>query len=559
MGARITSYAVVVGIAIVAAVVTVAGMYGGELPVPDVAFLSTLFALLGVAVRAAWIGSQSARRAAQHARATAARTVEGAVRTALLEERARMSADIDAVVRGALVAIRSRTTAIEEYASGTTPPGTGSLEPRDAASFDGPAALREIQDAGRLATVKLRGLLDLLRSSSGGDVGPPDAVPQPTASPRPLGLPDLLPGLLAVTACGIEVWLAMAEGRLSPVGAALSIVTAAASVWWRRDPGRTLMLQALAVGAGLLIRAPVELGLWSVLAFALPMWRVIATPAQGPFSLIGPVALAAAASASQWIFSEENVGILVVVLGAAAATGLASRAFDSRRRRSAERATAREAELRRMAAEAVRHDRIATARELHDAISGTIGVIVMQAGAAELRWDTDRPAALRSVAVISSSADQAVRELDELVPRLADAELGGSILRGLRDLPALVERMARAGVELSASLPDPLPSVPPHIAATAYRIVQECVANAARHAPGSRIDVRVTMDGRTVDVSVVDDGPVTTGATHSGYGLRGLAERVAELGGEFAAGPGSTGGFRVEARLPIARRQETTA
>lgn len=99
-------------------------------------------------------------------------------------------------------------------------------------------------------------------------------------------------------------------------------------------------------------------------------------------------------------------------------------------------------------------------------------------------------------------------------------------------------------------------------AGTAYRVVQEALTNAARHAPGSRVEVRLTRAGQALAIDVRDDGP---GPDHSagGFGLVGLAERVRAEGGEGAAGPGPHGGVALSARLPLrtpqAASSETTA
>ena len=97
---------------------------------------------------------------------------------------------------------------------------------------------------------------------------------------------------------------------------------------------------------------------------------------------------------------------------------------------------------------------------------------------------------------------------------------------------------------------------------TLYRIVQESLTNAAVHAAGSRVDVRVRYESDAVDVSVVDDGrrvgepgPVSVGPSGTGLGLAGMRERVAVFGGSLDVGRCAQGGFRVHARLPLEREQ----
>lgn len=85
---------------------------------------------------------------------------------------------------------------------------------------------------------------------------------------------------------------------------------------------------------------------------------------------------------------------------------------------------------------------------------------------------------------------------------------------------------------------------------TVYRVVQEALTNAVRHAPGSRVLVRLLRDGDGLSIEVIDDGPLTEPAD-GGFGLIGLAERVRGKGGQVVAGPGPDGGFTVAARLPL--------
>ncbi|WP_438856429.1 sensor histidine kinase [Agromyces sp. M3QZ16-3] len=573
MGPRIRSFAVVAFVAITAAVAAVAALNGGALPPLDVVFVSILFAFLGLGVRAAVLAWRSAHRAASLASATIGRSPEEAARAAVDEERARMSADIEAVVRRAVLGIRAHAAALPSTlrpaaadsedddransghdlaaAAPGDPATAGATTP--ASPADVPDLLRAIQHDGRAATAELRRLLELLRAP-GGDGGPVPAEAEPIAPPRPRpGALDLVLAALAVAVCLLESLAGPALDLRGPsvLAVLLGVAAAAATLAWRVDPGAALAVQAAAVAVGAALGTPVRFGTWTVLAFGLPMWAAVARPRRGPLAVLGPVALAAVGVWSQMVWSPENVGILVVMLAAAALTGSASRVLDARRRRSAARAARHEAILDREAGAAVQRDRIATARELHDAVSASIGVIIMQAGAAELRWASDRDAAIRAIDVVVAAADQAVDELDDLMPRLAGATLGGSADRGPADLPSLVERMRRAGVHVDAMLQDPPPDLPRDLAETAYRIAQEGVANAARHAPGSRIALRLAVVGDAVEVSVVDDGARAAPRSRGGYGLTGLAERVADVGGEFAAGPRADRGFRVMARLPL--------
>jgi signal transduction histidine kinase len=125
----------------------------------------------------------------------------------------------------------------------------------------------------------------------------------------------------------------------------------------------------------------------------------------------------------------------------------------------------------------------------------------------------------------------------------------------LADLPALVENVGGLPVRLALTgVPD---RVPAGAAVSVYRIVQEAVTNANRHAgPGATIDVRVTCTATDVEVVVADDGRGASTVAHrerdqSGYGLVGMQERAASAGGSFSAGPRRGGGWRVSATIPF--------
>ena len=113
---------------------------------------------------------------------------------------------------------------------------------------------------------------------------------------------------------------------------------------------------------------------------------------------------------------------------------------------------------------------------------------------------------------------------------------------GLAELPSLVREVADAGLAVDFAVAPDATNVPPGVARAAYRIVQESLTNALRHAHAQRATVRLTVESGGLHVVVTDDG--------RGHGLVGMRERVAVYGGTLEIGPGPTGGFRVDATLP---------
>jgi signal transduction histidine kinase len=243
----------------------------------------------------------------------------------------------------------------------------------------------------------------------------------------------------------------------------------------------------------------------------------------------------------------------------------ARRAYVAELRDRAERAErTRDEEARRR----VDEERMRIARELHDVVSHTIGVISVQAGVAAHLLHRRPDKAADSLAAIRQASDEALGELHAMlgVLREGDGDGGRAPLTpapGLAELDALVAQAARAGVEVTVSLEGEPRRLPSAVDLACYRVVQESLTNVVRHAGASRAEVTVTHhDGRVV-VEVTDDGRAgsTDGSgagsgngngAGSGQGILGMRERARALGGSLEAGPRPGGGFRVQATLPVA-------
>ena len=235
----------------------------------------------------------------------------------------------------------------------------------------------------------------------------------------------------------------------------------------------------------------------------------------------------------------------------------ARRAYVAELRDRAERAEqARDEEARRR----VDEERMRIARELHDVVSHTIGVISVQAGVAAHLLHRRPDKAADSLAAIRQASDEALGELHAMlgVLRDRDGDAGRAPLApapGLAELDALVAQAAGAGVDVRVSLEGEPRRLPPAVDLACYRVVQESLTNVVRHAAASRADVTVTHHDGRVDVEVTDDGNGSgNGSAGSGQGIPGMRERARALGGELTAGPRPGGGFRVHASLPVGGR-----
>ena len=218
-----------------------------------------------------------------------------------------------------------------------------------------------------------------------------------------------------------------------------------------------------------------------------------------------------------------------------------------------ERAERAEAERELMARDAVLTERTRIAREMHDAVGHRVSLMVLQAGAIEMAAaEPDRVGQLAGQ--VQDAGRQALDELRQMVGVLRAGEDDGAPLAPqpeLDALPRLVEESRAAGLAVDLGT---LPGEPvdPAVGRAAYRIVQEALTNAGKHAPGAQVCVTVDRRPGQLVVRIVNGPPPnpSTDAPGGGFGLVGLGERVRTLGGRLTAEPRVDGGFLVEAVLP---------
>jgi signal transduction histidine kinase len=236
--------------------------------------------------------------------------------------------------------------------------------------------------------------------------------------------------------------------------------------------------------------------------------------------------------------------------------------------------------------ELLRSERRRIGRDLHDSVSHAVTLMVLHADAARRVLATDPNRAKAGLELVGATGSDAIDELGRLLRGLRAAPSGPAVSlddvpgrHSLADLDRLIDPLRQAGREVGLRRTGGGP-VDPRIDLAAYRVVQESLTNALKHAAGgARVDVRVLCDERWLEVEVVNSGdpsaeglsargtgpsahgagpsghgagPSGHGAGPSAHGLAGLAERVALLGGSFTAGPGPDGGFRVAATWPRA-------
>ena len=256
----------------------------------------------------------------------------------------------------------------------------------------------------------------------------------------------------------------------------------------------------------------------------------------------------------------EDVVAVVVLVGGAAGAGHLLRV---RRREAAHLQALTEqlaAEQESRAQAAVAEERVRMARELHDVVAHGVSLIAVQAAAAEDLLDRDPDRARASLSAVQATAREALGEMRRLlsVLRADDAAPGLAPQPGLAAAGELVRRAREAGLDVRLREEgEPLP-LPAGLDLSAYRILQEALTNARKHAGTSPTEVLVRHATDELVIEVANELGDGVPANGSGHGLAGMRERAATVGGVVAAGPRKGGGFRVEAHLPTAPTAPTT-
>ncbi|GAA5028468.1 histidine kinase [Terrabacter aeriphilus] len=348
--------------------------------------------------------------------------------------------------------------------------------------------------------------------------------------------------LVGVFAAGALVEVVLRPGlALRPVVMVLALALVPALLWRRARP-----LQAVLVGwgvAGLLsvLQLAVHAGdldLYSlgavlVLLHALVRWGSGQEIVAGTTFVTVVVALGMYAAAASAADAFGGSALLLFVVALAAASRYRADLWHRQQR-----------EIRN-------EERVRLARELHDVVAHHVSAIAVQAQAAGLVVGAQPEKAAEVLAAIESEASRTLAEMRSMVRVLREEDaVEYSPQRGVADLPSLARVDATPTVEVS--LQGSLTRLAQPVDAALYRLAQESVTNAVRHARNAtRIEIAVRREGEAVRLRVSDDGPTELGAPpQPGFGLLGMAERTQLLGGSFSAGPEPGGGWSVEAVLP---------
>ncbi|WP_039947147.1 sensor histidine kinase [Streptomyces sp. NRRL S-118] len=240
--------------------------------------------------------------------------------------------------------------------------------------------------------------------------------------------------------------------------------------------------------------------------------------------------------------SARELSFSLFVFGAAYALG---RLSDTRQRYVAEMAAARE--------------RARIAREMHDILSHAVSLMVVQAEAGPVAVRAAPERAEAAFEAISGTGREAMVQLRRMLGVLREEDDAPRVPQpGPADVPALLERVSRSGLDVSYDVTGTARALPPDLGTTVYRVVQEALTNTVRHARAGSAAVRLAYGEGEVEITVTDDGRGPAGGRTrepaGGHGLAGIRERAAAHGGTAAHGPGPGGrGFQVAVTLPLAR------
>jgi signal transduction histidine kinase len=311
--------------------------------------------------------------------------------------------------------------------------------------------------------------------------------------------------------------------------AVLSLLSLAGLIWGSLQAGSTLLIGFIAV--------------YSATAYGVSLWLTV--------TLIAVAAVLMSAHNTVTKFLNDTAFVFLI------SSVVAVAGYYARRYRAMAAAEAARRELVELSAEsdaqaAVEAERARVARELHDILSHSLGVVVLQTGAAEHAWDSDPVRARESVIAARHTALEAVDQLRLLLTAVRDDPSSDrDPLPTLDDLQTLANKTTGSGFEVGLEVVGVPRDVPPQVQSSIYRVAQEGVANSIKHSGVHRCVVRLTYAPESVDVEVCDDGTGSRDASGSKRGLVGISERAALFGGRAQAGPNGTSGWRLAVSFPL--------
>jgi signal transduction histidine kinase len=365
---------------------------------------------------------------------------------------------------------------------------------------------------------------------------------------------DWLVALGLGAAAQLEVWIWWIEDEQGPksLAACALLLMSAALLWRRRAPLPSLGAICAVYAAWILVDTPAG----SLLPFVILLVAVFTVAQREPprRALVGGV-VGLATIWLQFAVTDNDVANYAFTGVFLVAAWLGGRGFQSRDERAGAleaRAARLEVEREEKARAAVAEERARIARELHDVVAHNVSVIVIQSQAAQQSTERESEAgtALRSIEATGQEALTEMRRLLGLL-RKEDEELALAPQPSLRHLDRLVQSVRDAGLPVEVEVQGDAVALPPGVDLSAYRIVQEALTNALKHAGPARARVLVRYGPQVLELEISDDGPGIASGNGGGHGLVGMRERASVYGGVVESGSPPEGGYAIRVRLPL--------
>jgi signal transduction histidine kinase len=367
----------------------------------------------------------------------------------------------------------------------------------------------------------------------------------------------------AICLSAILVATEVAQGKASPAGTVAGVVVCSTVAFRRRAPASMAVL----AGAGVSFAgnsSPAQLA--CSIAFVLDYYLVGRKSAERGWTWIDAALLAlpvlgivlspsTPAPGDPFVVDVVSVWAFFFVIPFAAGRVVGGRialtaALQVNTKRLAEEQRER---VRRVAAA----ERIRIARELHDVIAHSVSVMVIQTVAARAVAGRDKGAAADALRSVERCGREALTDLRQMIGVLHrdDIDVLGAAPPGLAQLERLAARARTAGLPVDVRVEGESRPLSPALDLVSYRVVQEALTNAIKHAGPARAQVRVFFDTDCLELEIVDTGhgsaPGNAAPAPPGHGLMGMRERLALYGGQLDAGSGQSGGFTVHATIPL--------
>jgi signal transduction histidine kinase len=343
----------------------------------------------------------------------------------------------------------------------------------------------------------------------------------------------------------------------SPLWAIVPAVAYSTLAWRRTRPN---VAGVVMIGSWLVLNfgsagdlEPLQVPLVAILfmAYAMGAYTSGAGAVAAPLILAGGMGIIVV-SFDESVFTDYVFPTAFVLVAWLAGRGLRTRArlTEELHEAAAQAQEAHEHEIARAAAE----ERRRIAREMHDVVAHSVSVMVVQAGGARRILERDPQRAVEAAAHIEDVGRAALTEMRRLLGMMhhGDEDAGRAPQPTLRDLDGLIARSRAAGLDVTLVVEgDPQP-LPPGKDLAAYRVVQEALTNAIKHAGAAQTSVTVRWEPSSLELAIVDRGGMAMNGTNgSGHGLVGMEERMRLYDGSLRAGPVRGGGFEVVAKMPL--------